>query len=259
MKVDETTTQEKSHNGILVEIIYDRSTYSAILLRDPDKQGQDGTPGYSYYPLLLIRMPRPLRDTFLDFLAATFDTRASTMKLPSQFLAKTAEKYLADITSSENGSLGIEQPTRIMRAVIKDIVITLSFDIPGMTASLKTMDITIPKDDSWHMIQSGHKLLQVADRQSGTDLANVPRPFTRALKEYVDAHLGLQLDDPRVKISRVACGAFVLGIEGRIKLSVPAATSDDHGDIQSSATKNLIAGLLDLATGGKIMAMVDLT
>ncbi len=258
MNGDDTTIQERGHTGIIVEIIYEKSTYSAILLHDVEKQGRDETAGFSHYPLLLTRMPGPLRETFLDFLAATFDTRASILLLPSQFLAETAEKYLANITSTENGPLDTEPATRVLRTVIKDILITLTFDVPGMTSSLKIMDITIPKDDSWRMIQRGRKLLQVVDGQQNGNNTKVPRPFTRALKQHVDAHLGLKLDDPRVKISRVACGTFVLGTEGKIKLSVPASAPDDE-DLQSKATKALLAGLLDLATGGKIVTMVDLT
>ena len=137
-------------------------------------------------------------------------------------------------------------------------MITLAFDVPGMTSSLKTIDITISKDDSWSMIKSGQNLLEVVDGQKNSVNAKVPRPFTRALTHYVDAHLSLKLDDPRVKISRVACGAFVLGTEGKIKLSTPPSVSDDD-DVQSRATKALLAGLIDLATGGKVVAMVDLT
>jgi hypothetical protein len=255
---EETTIQEGDHTGILAEILYERATYSAILLHDTKKHGRDEQAGFSNYPLLLTRMPGPLRETFLDFLATTFDTRASILKLPSQFLAESAEKYLANITSVENGSLDAEPNTRMLRTIIKDILITLSFDVPGMTSSLKTIDITIPRDDSWRMIQSGRKLLQVVDGQTNSNNDKVPRPFTRALKQHVDMHLGLKLDDPRVKISRVACGAFVLGTEGKIKLTIPAASSDDD-DVQSQATKALLAGFLDLASGGKIVTMVDLT
>jgi len=255
---DDTTIQERGHIGILAEIVYEKSTYSAILLHDTEKQEVGDIAGFSHYPLLLTRMPGPLRETFLDFLAATFDTRASVLKLPSHFLAQTAEMYLANIMSTENGTLDAEPSSRVLRTVIKDILITLTFDVPNMTSSLKTMDITISKDDSWHMIQSGRKLLQVIDGQENGNNAKVPRPFTRALKQYVDAHLGLKLDDPRVKISRVACGAFVLGTEGKIKLSTPSTVLDED-DVQSKATKALVAGLIDLATGGKIVTMVDLT
>jgi hypothetical protein len=258
MNGDDTTNQERGHNGILAEIIYERSTYSAILLHDAEKQGRDEIAGFSHYPLLLTRMPAPLRETFLDFLAATFDTRASVLKLPSHFLAETAEKYLANITSTENGTLDTDPATRVLRTVIKDILITVAFDVPGMTSSLKTMDITIPKDDSWRMIKSGQKLLQVVDGQKNSNVSEVPRPFTRALTHYLDAHLGLKLDNPHVKISRVACGAFVLGTEGKIKLSAPPTVSEDD-DVQSRATKALLAGLINLATGGKVVTMVDLT
>jgi hypothetical protein len=258
INVDDTTIQERGHIGILAEIIYERSTYSAILLHDAEKQGGDEIAGFSNYPLMLTRMPAPLRETFLDFLAATFDTRASVLKLPSNFLAETAEMYLANIISTENGALDTEPATRVLRTILKDILVTLAFDVPGMTSSLKTMDITISRDDSWRMIQSGRKLLQVVDGHKDGNNTKVPRPFTRALKQYVHAHLGLKLDDPRVKISRVACGAFVLGTEGKIKLSTLPPVSEDD-DVQRKATKALLAGLIDLATGGKVVTMVDLT
>lgn len=256
MDNNDTIILESGHAGIFVEISYEKSTFSALLLHDTTKYRQNEVAGFSHYPLLLVRMPGPLRETFLNFLAATFDTRASVLKLPSHFLADTAEKYLANITSGENGPLDTEPATRVLRTIIKDILITLTFDVPRVASSLKTMDITIPKDDSWRMIKCGQRLLHVDNsQQSGS---KIPRPFTRALTHYVDAHLGLKLDDPHVKISRVACGAFVLGTEGKIKLSAPPAVSDDV-DLQSQATKALLAGLIDLATGGKVISMVDLT
>jgi hypothetical protein len=209
--------------------------------------------------LLLTRMPGTLRETFLDFLGTTFDTRASTLRLPSKFLSESAENYLANVTTLENGTtMDSALATRTLRMVIKDILITVTFDIPGISSSLKALDITIPKDYSWHMIAQGQKLSQGDQARSNNTSPNPSRPFTKALTRYVDAHLALKLDNPSVKISRVACGAFVLGTEGKIKLSQPPNVPDDE-DIQRKATKTLVAGLIDLATGGKTVTMIDLS
>jgi hypothetical protein len=258
MDVDDTTIQEGNHIGMIMEVTYEKAAYSAIILHHVKRLDEIETPGFSHYPLLLTRMPGPLRETFLDFLATTFDTRASILKLPSQFLAETAEKYLANITGTENGPMDSAAATRGLRMIIKDILITISFDVPGLSSSLKALDITIPKDQSWRMITQGRKLIESANGQPNTTTPKSSRPFTKALTQYIDAHLALKLDDPHVKISRVACGAFVLGTEGKIKLSTPASVSDDD-DLQRKATKALIAGLVDLATGGKTVTMIDLS
>jgi hypothetical protein len=258
MTADDTTIQEISHAGILVEVTYEKAAYSAILLQDTIRPNHNETPGFSHYPLLLTRMQGSLREAFLDFLSTTFDTRASILKLPSHFLAETAEKYLANVTNSENGTMDSVAATRSLRTIIKDILITLSFDVPGIASSLRAVDITISKEDSWRMILRGQKLLQIENNQPASKNSKSSRPFTRALKQYVDRHMGLQLDNPNVKISRVACGAFVLGTEGKIKLSTPPQIEDAE-DLQRKATKTLVADLIHLATGGKVATMIDLT
>jgi hypothetical protein len=257
MTGDATIMQQTGSIGILAEINYEKLAYSAILLKDVRKPGQDDIVGFSHYPLLLTRMPASLRETLLDFLAATFDTRASILKLPSSFLAETAEKYLANITTADNGSLESDEATRVLKTVIKDILITLSFDIPSVSLSLKTVDFTISKEDSWRMITNGRKLLQIEENKQNSD-AKISRPFTRSLTHHVNAHLGLKLDNAHVQISRVACGAFVLGTEGKVKLSAPPNVGDEE-DVQRNATKELLNGLIELATGGKTVTMIDLS
>jgi hypothetical protein len=254
---DDTTIQDTNRAGILVEVTYEKATYSAILLQDTRRPKENETPGFSHYPLLLTRMQGSLREAFLDFLSTTFDTRASVLKLSSQFLAEEAEKYLANIVSDENAAVDSVTATRALRTIIKDILLTLSFDVPSISSSLRAMDITISKEDTWHMIQRGQKLWQVENEQPKRG-SKSPRPFTRALRQYVDRHMGLQLDNPSVKISRVACGAFILGTEGKIKLSVPPNV-DDGEDLQRKATKTLVANLIDLAIGGKVTTLIDLT
>jgi hypothetical protein len=60
--------------------------------------------------------------------------------------------------------------------------------------------------------------------------------FTAALAHYIDGHLALNINHPYVAISKIACGAFVLGAEGRIKI-FPAA--------EGTATEMLVEGLVE--------------
>jgi hypothetical protein len=194
-------------------------------------------------------MPGTLRATFLDFLATNFDARASIMKLSSLFLTETLEKYLSDITTGENGLEEMAQPSQAFTSIIKDAVITILFDIPGGSSSLKTMDITIPRDDVWPMITRGRKLQQISRSDGNSTRSN--RPFTTALSHYIDGHLALNLENVHVNISKIACGAFAIGTEGRIKIFPPR----DDDDVQKRATKALVESLIALAGSRKLLAV----
>lgn len=235
-----TAIFEKDRRGIFVEVTYERGVYSAILLHnDDDAQNENG---FSNFPLLLTKMPGTLRETFLDFLAATFDTRASAMKLSSSFITGATEKYLEDITSSEDGRLELVQADKALRTITKDILVTLSFDIPGRSA-VKSLDVTLSKDDTSSMILRGRKL-QEANR---SDVA--PGPFLLAVKEYLKTHLALDMGNSQVSISRIACGAFVIAAEGKLKLVAPPAGLNGESP-QARATKTLVQKLVEVARGG---------
>jgi hypothetical protein len=76
----------------------------------------------------------------------------------------------------------------------------------------------------------------------------------KALAKYTVAHLGMKIDqDDRVSVFRIACGPFVLGHEGRIKLNTPSA--DDA--VQKRATWNLANGLVE-RLGERGASLVDL-
>jgi Kinetochore complex Sim4 subunit Fta1 len=245
---NDTTGFEQSYVGILVEITYEKAIYCAILLRDMEKENEAD---FAHYPLLLTRMPAAFRQTFLDFLTANFDTRASVMKISPQFMTEMLEKYLSDITTSENGFQDVTPANQAIKSIIKDVSITISFDIPGGSSALKTMDVTIPKDDVWLMISRGQKLQQI--NQLDANSKEIDHPFTTALSHYIAGHLALSLESIHVNISKIACGAFVVGIEGRIKIFPPR----DEDDIQRSATKALVESLIKFMQGRKRLAQTE--
>ncbi len=74
-------------------------------------------------------------------------------------------------------------------------------------------------------------------------------PFFSALVRYIESHLALDLRNEKVKVIRIACGAFVLGEEGKVKLTQPLAR-DDGDNPQSRATKRLVNDLVGVAMGG---------
>lgn len=222
--------------GIIVTITYEKAAYTAILLgASQDALGGDG---FQYFPLLLTRMPGSLRDAFTEFLASTFDTRVSILHLGRAYMTKALEDYISDCSVDEDGEVAdISQISRKLRTVIKEVQITIGFDLPSGGPSIKTIDFQIARQDLPKIVQSGKRIEKDSAGES---------PFMAALWNYVNVHLALDLRHDRVKILKVACGAFVLGTEGKMKLTELGA--DDS--IQNLATGNLLDSLVKLGRGG---------
>jgi hypothetical protein len=78
---------------------------------------------------------------------------------------------------------------------------------------------------------------------------STPQPFTDTLAQYVLQHLALDIFHPAVRISKVACGGFVLS-EGRVKIfGVPPSVGADRDipDGKQTATSGVLNVLLDKA------------
>lgn len=195
--------------GNIVEIGYEKARYTAILLRDQKNEGEGDEDelgaGFASFPLLLTRMPGPLRETFLAFLATTFDTRPSPLKLPPKFLTNSLEAYFRDLTTSvedEDGMGGVDgmKANRFLRDIVKDLVITRTFAISGDAAgSLKSLDITISREDLWPLLVRGRKLVELRkDGRNGNGDQAEMNPFSAALSHHIDGQLALDLDHKSV-------------------------------------------------------------
>lgn len=248
---DDMTISLAINRGMLITVSYEKAAYRAVLLRARRDGNYDETvdsareddDGFQHFPLLLTKMPGPLRETLGDYLSTSFDARISTLRLPSTYLTDAFEKYLADISIGEDGEvLDAGESSRSLRNVIKETAVYLSFDMPDGSASLKMIDIQIAREDLPSMITKGK---QIAVQGFGG------RPFLDALRGYIKAHLALNMADERVKVVRIACGAFVLGGEGRVKITQPLSTADGDSP-QSRATRRLVNDLIGAAGGGAL-------
>jgi Kinetochore complex Sim4 subunit Fta1 len=248
---DDTTISLANNRGMLVTVTYEKIAYRAILLRarrdgnydetvDTAREDEDG---FQNFPLLLSKMPGPLRETFVDYLSTTFDARISALRLSSRYLTNAFEKYLADISIGEDGkALDAGERSRSLRNVVKETAVYLGFDVPDGSSSLKTIDIQIAREDLLSMIARGKQIGRLERGDS---------PFLDALTAYIKAHLALNMADERVKVARMACGAFVLGGEGRVKITQPVSTADGDNP-QSRATRRLVNDLISVASGGTL-------
>ena len=118
--------------------------------------------------------------------------------------------------------------------------ISLGFKTPTQ-ASLRSVDITIRREDVQGFLAQGEQtkaLLWV--RSTATN-----RPLLSGLRDYLTNHLALDLEHDDVFISRVACGAFAIGQEGKVKLfQLPEI--DDEADASASAYREAMERLLTI-------------
>lgn len=240
----DTTMGLGTGKGILVQVSYEKMHYRAILLR---ASGRNETmtearqERFQHFPLLLTRMPASLRDTLMDFLATTFDARVSTLHLSGPYLTSTFEKYISDCCVGDDGEVAdLVESSRTLRKVVRDVQVLIGFDFPTMN-SLQTIEFHIAQEDIPRLVQRGKK---IGDKES---------PFMNALSSFVKAHLALDMEHERVHILRIACGAFVLGAEGRVKLTESSGTDT----VQTRSTWNLVDGLVGIAKGGKLSTGKD--
>lgn len=236
--------------GICVTITYEKANYVAILLRSQRVQKEE-EPGFQRFPLLLTRMPGSLRETFTEFLENNFDARISVLRMGPLYIPSALELYVENcLVGEDDQETNHEENSDRLKRILKDVQVVIGFDLPSGSGSLKTIDIFIAREDLPRFLQRGGKIPKDPHAKEGQKM-----PFMDALTLYVHTHLALNLRHEDVKILRVACGAFVLGAEGKAKLTEPTSSDDDN--VQSRATTSLIHDLIELAEGQGMLKTGD--
>ncbi|KAM7186700.1 Kinetochore complex Sim4 subunit Fta1 domain containing protein [Naviculisporaceae sp. PSN 640] len=247
-------------------------------------------------PLLLLRMPPPLKIVIAEFLATSFDCRVSSLRLGTRSMVGALESWFRTVGVQSKGSLA------------KDITLWLGFHFPvdkdGVERDqgdddeadggpgqgqlgLKSIDVSIPVSDLRRFLEAGKVLLDRGSgkRKSGpfgewgweTDLRKRRKlagrlyeegwewrhemdkateqqadkeeyPFTEALGRYLDRHLGLDIFHPGVRITKVACGGFVMS-EGKLKVFKPATLGEEDAQGVSASSPGQRGGVLELVGG----------
>ncbi|KAH7385179.1 kinetochore complex Sim4 subunit Fta1-domain-containing protein [Phaeosphaeria sp. MPI-PUGE-AT-0046c] len=206
--------------GIDVTLEYEKQSFNALLLRDPDATSSPA--GFTALPLLLIKMPQSIRDIFLDYLRTAFDAHVAPLKLPSAFITSSLETYFKRLSSSTS--------TQTIQNVVRQLNVQLAF--PTTTSLLKHIELTIAGADVPGFVSRGKAL------PGGTD-----KPFAAALSQYLQAHLALDLSNSKAHISRITCNSFHLSTE-RLKLIAPDPLADNSFSDDVGASQDVSAGQL---------------
>ncbi|KAL5624371.1 hypothetical protein BROUX41_004431 [Berkeleyomyces rouxiae] len=224
---DDAESELAGHQGLVIELRYENARGEAILLprlKDAAKSAGDGDvwmegageslstrDKFAQLPLLLLRMPGPLKAVIVDFLQGVFDCRIVPLRLDAKTLIGVWEHWIS--------STPIKGPTA------KDFVLTLSFSIPQAPeeekadCGLTSLDIVVAVDDLSKFVRSGKRLERTGSVDSMAE-RSIRGPFTAALARYVSQNTALDIFHPAVSVSKIACGGFVLS-DGRCKIFSP--------------------------------------
>ncbi|KAI6087633.1 kinetochore complex Sim4 subunit Fta1-domain-containing protein [Hypoxylon rubiginosum] len=180
---------KKKKRVLCIELRYENARFSAMLMpdfadgedpvasgaarapwawqQDSNGNGEDVDRGvFLHLPLVIFRMPAPLKSVLISFLSNTFDCRISPLALGTRTLVSSWEAWLSDSR----------------QAVSKDVLFTLGFHIeppeseskdpkhdggegpalkpgPQQQQGLKTIDIAIPAAEV-------HRFLRVGEAQT---------------------------------------------------------------------------------------------
>lgn len=226
-------------------------------------------------PLLLMRMPAPLKAVVAEFLATAFDCRISPLRLGTRSMVQGWEAWIETVGLPTRGPLA------------KDVVLSLGFYVPpeegeagkdesedegDQQLGLKSIEVFIPAAELRRFADAGRtpsrpkagseaiwendirKRRKLAGRmyeegwewrkESTDEDSTASQPFTEALGRYVNQHLGLNLFHPGVRITKMACGGFVMS-ESRLKIFAPADLGDAAaGGAPSSGQRKAVWELL---------------
>lgn len=217
--------------GIEVSLQYEKQSYNALLLRDPT--AAPAPPGFAALPLLLVKMPGPVRDVFLQYLRTAFDAHVAPLRLSSSFITGSMETYFRHLTARTS--------TQTIQDVIRQLSVQLAFPTTANTTLLKHLDITIAAADVPGFVARG--------KHSPTT------PFTTALSAYLTTHLALSLAHPKTTVSRISCNSFHLGTD-RLKLAAPDTLAETSYSQSSTSGPSQDASADQLAADDFITSLV---
>ena len=262
------TGSESDKQGLWIDVRHENAAYAAILLprrakpqstsnsrshgwaMQPDGgsvgEADNAPDGFVNLPLLLMRMPLPLKTVICDWLSTMFDCRVSKVSLGTKTILSVWEQWLQTAGVSRKGpdvviKLGFNAPLPDANAALEsNMADELDDDEQTSRPGLTSVDVTLSAQDLRRFVREGDSIqlpnaaaspwakdpreirrLAGPNADNGwawrSDKGSPDHPFTKALAKYVDHHLALDLFHPSVHVSQISCGSFVLA-QSRLKV-----------------------------------------
>lgn len=210
-----TTERRGKQSALCLELSYENSTFTALLLPDisppsgkketdisrlpwissmPAAKEQDSHKStFLHLPLLILKLPAPLKSILVDFLSSTFDCRVSPLRLGTRTLVRCWEDWLAHHTRNS--------ARRQRQQQHKDVTLTLGFHLEPVFSArahdrpqemgkpdgnptketlpqlgLKSLDVVIPAAEIVRFLRAGEDIASqtVAERDGRETTATAP-------------------------------------------------------------------------------------
>ncbi|KAL4931043.1 uncharacterized protein BDV17DRAFT_289044 [Aspergillus undulatus] len=219
-------------------------------------------------PLLLTRLPKPLRESFLSFLSSNFDTYASPLRISSAGLAGLLEGYVdalstpapASGTAGAGGESGSQDQneTEEVGDIIKELHLTLTF-APPIAPSLRGLNVSIPRETFGVFLRDSKmegkgSVLEGLSRYLQKHLAmelGLPLPSSAPLSSVGENSGNASLVGGYVRLTRIACAGFVLTSEGRLKIVGNGKSRNGSGEDEEVTGRGRNEGAL--TAGGVLL------
>ncbi|PHH60022.1 hypothetical protein CDD81_2190 [Ophiocordyceps australis] len=259
--------------GLWIAIQHENAAFAALLMPGLASGAPEKRPAWAtepqlkvnddhflHLPLLLLRMPQPLKGVVGEWLSTTFDCRVNQLCLGTKTLLNVWEGWINTIGLASKGP---------------DFSLKLSFNLPPgrdgrpsapgpetdgeeREAGLRILEVAISSADLQRFLAAGQtegpyradasaswqgdarERRRLAGNntddgwgwradESAVESADAAKhAFTEALARYLDHHLALNLFHPSVRVVQVACSAFVLA-QSRLKVVKLGGASVDLG------------------------------
>jgi hypothetical protein len=162
-----------SSYGVAIEIVYENTSFTALLLPSDQEGVPRAKPGFTNLPLLMTRMPRSLRETLAGYLESTFDCVVAPLSLDDGLLRRALEQFVGDREGAVGG---------------QGVALTFA---PRKGRGLRAVTVTVESADV--------RRFWIRDR----------RGFLKALGRHLSQKVGMAIEG--MDLVKVAAEGWVLG------------------------------------------------
>lgn len=248
--------------GLLLEIRFQKAVARVVILHT-STTGLDGGGNVCRPSLVLFKAPASYVKQIISWLSLKFDVcLAKSLRLPSELIVKSCSQYLNDLSHTwtfgqDDGNAALEQAT--LKQVVGNLKLTISVSETARaqtSGKLKTIDLEIPCESVYSIL----KKMREGNLSGGE--GSTSTSFLDELREAVRLRTGLRLPltaeytaragqtedssflESPLKVSRVSCAGFAVGIDGRLKFAKQSVENADvigyDGSLVSNANWNLL-------------------
>jgi len=229
-----------ARKGIVVSLDYDKTTYKFVFYDDVHAN-------FASLPLLLAKASASLTKKFASFLSETFDVSVNPLRLPPSLLQTTLQSYLQNIRSAFELDDSADT-LQFLRPALGSLRLTISFS-SLVAPHLRTLEVDVPPETTLQLSRSSTASNISFLQELARHLYNRTGLKIPVLSSSEDGQSVIDGEDAVFRISKIACAAYSLSIDSRIRFMYKAVEgSDKHELVIRKANDGMMGDLIEKAT-----------